>query len=182
MQRLIGGIKKMKAKDENCPTGRWDRTYHLIQQNLSRFKRELKFDIPLSTATAFEPLLKRAKPSKVPGFLCTIIKDIDFDRMKEKQLASNLTERWRNNPFREDLEATNKGPVRCLNDTKISLPVAANKVKAIPNHLTNHTHVSIEVESRPLTRIELQQIRQNFAQRGDKCASYVAHLWERGAD
>lgn len=110
-------------------------------------------------------------PQKSPGFLCKIIKDINFDKMKGKQLASNLAERRRNNPFREDLETADKGSIRCLND-KISLPVTTNKIKDTLRLLNNL--VTTEIESTPFIRTELQQIR--FAQRGDKDVSCVTQL------
>lgn len=80
------------------------------------------------------------------------------NRMKGKQLASNLAERGRKNSFWENLGAAHKGIVRCLNGTTISLPIIESKFEA-NNYLTYHTYVTTEVESRPFTRTELQQIR-----------------------
>lgn len=51
-----------------------------------------------------------------------------------------------------------KGTVRCLNGTTISLPIIESKFEA-NKYLTYHTYVTTEVESRPFTRTELQQIR-----------------------
>lgn len=115
----------MNIKDENC---------HLVKQKLPSLKKELKVNIPLSVPVVVEHLLERAEPSEIPGLLYEIIKDIDFDRMKDKLLASKLAERW------EDLETVPKDPTRCLNDTQISLSVTAHKVKTTLSPFTNHTH------------------------------------------
>lgn len=54
--------------------------------------------------------------------------------------------------------AAHKGIDRCLNGTMISLPIIESKFEA-NNYLTYHTYVTTEVESRPFTRTEVQQIR-----------------------
>jgi hypothetical protein len=77
-----------------------------------------------------------------------------------------LAERWTNNPSREDSEAA-------YNEWALKTSRSAHKVKATSSHLTSHTHVTTEVESRPFTRTKLQQIRKDFAQRGDEDAYYI---------
>jgi hypothetical protein len=49
------------------------------------------------------PIIARADKSEVPGILCKIIDDIDVDRYKGKQVATEFIQSS-NNPFLQDIE------------------------------------------------------------------------------
>jgi hypothetical protein len=95
-------------------------------------------------------MVKRAQKEEITVILCKIIDAIDIDQGRGKQLVNKVLDK--NNPFVEACQATTR------------------KVPYTP--VKGHEETTI-IEKRSLTRIELQQHRTEFAQKGEKDVTYL---------
>jgi hypothetical protein len=126
------------------------------------YKKGTDIQIPISNPQTMNPIIARADKSEVPGILCKIIDDIDVDRHKGKQVATEIIQSS-NNPLLQDIETPQQSCV-CTTRRMTYTPskgVPRDKQESIDDEegLEGHKFEDTIIKHRALTRPEVQQYR-----------------------
>jgi hypothetical protein len=148
------------------------------------YKKGTDIQIPISNPHTVNPIIAWADKSDVPAILCKMIDDIDVDRCKGKQLATEIIQSS-NNPCLQDIEKPQQScPCTTRRTTYTpSKGVHGDEQRSIDDKegLEGHKLESTIVKHRALTRPEIQQYRQEYSQKGEKDVTYLEWVWSSGS-
>ena len=167
--------------EEPRPQSPWRQCEKIVQEKFPKYNKGTEINIPPSAPEVVQPILARATRKEIPALLCKVISDVDNDRLQGKRLAKTVLEKvkvFTNNPFLKELEEQMSGS---WDQSLQSLPVSAER-KTRPAGREGAERGIRRIETRNMTRAELQQFRTDFAQKETKDVEYMLKLWNKGAN